>query len=123
MIKKLLPLLLLILIGCSNTIEEVEEKDGLYYIQNTDTLYSGYWKKYYPNGEVEVEGNFKEGKKDGYWFYYYDDGSKQRELDYKDGKRFGKSLFYFPGFGQVMYKEYHDIDGNLILTQRLGEDF
>ena len=22
-----------------------------------------------------------------------------------------------------MYKEYHDIDGNLVATQRLGEDF
>ena len=40
---------------------------------------------YYENGKLEVEGNFKDGKKDGIWTTYNRDGSNDRVAKWKDG--------------------------------------
>ena len=57
--KKLLPLLLLILIGCSG--------DGPY-------------KEYYKNGQLREEGTLKDDKQDGLWKHYYENG----KLNYQE---------------------------------------
>ncbi|MFZ6053193.1 toxin-antitoxin system YwqK family antitoxin [Halocola ammonii] len=44
-----------------------------------------YQKTYYPSGELESEGFFKEGQKHGNWKYYDKDGNQTRKEKYKNG--------------------------------------
>ena len=44
-----------------------------------------YQKTYYPGGELESEGFFKEGQKHGKWKYYDKDGNQTRKEKFKNG--------------------------------------
>ena len=41
--------------------------------------------EYYPNGEKNEEGIYKNGKKDGLWKEWWDNGVKRREVCWKNG--------------------------------------
>ena len=41
---------------------------------------------YNENGQIEEEGNHKDGEDDGKWTYYNEDGSIDRVEEYKDGE-------------------------------------
>ena len=108
--KKLLPLLLLILIGCSEpeplNYQMLVQRDGLYYLKDTNEVYSGpvfniegkstgYIKKgkwngefefYHSNGQLSEVGTFKDGKEDGPFKSYYENGQLEEERTYKDGE-------------------------------------
>ena len=115
--KKLLPLLLLILIGCSNpeplNFHLLEERDGVYYREDTNEIHSGpvftlypdekfhiifeestlkdgklhgSYKSYYENGQIQEEGTFKDDKKNGLWKSYHENGKVKLEEIYKDGE-------------------------------------
>ncbi len=118
--KKLLPLLLLILIGCSEpeplNYGLLEEKDDIHYLKNTNEIYSG------PvfNIDGKSEGYIKKGKWDGPFKSYYDNGQLQQEEIYNNGKRDGPLKSYHEN-GQLMgegtykddkldgpYKSYYD---------------
>ena len=96
--KKLLPLLLLILIGCS-------EPDGPY-------------KSYYDNGQIQIEGTMKDGEWDGPFKEYYENGQIMEEKTYKNGNRDGQYKEYsYNGNlkseetfnnGSSTFKYYHD---------------
>ena len=43
--------------------------------------------EYYENGQVEVEGNRKDGERDGKWVWYDENGKIEAEESYKDGSR------------------------------------
>ena len=93
--KKLLPLLLLILIGCS--------KNGVY-------------ETYYENGRLKEVGTYKDGKEDGLWkFYGRWNGRLKQEGIIKDGEEEGLHKFYNDN-GQlgteVSYKD-GELDGPL----------
>ena len=95
MIKKLLPLLLLILIGCSEReldYGSLYERDGVHYRKDTNEIYSG------PvfNIDGESEGTLKDGKFHGPYKSYYKNGQMNKDITYKDGKLDGS------------YKKYHD---------------
>ena len=42
---------------------------------------------YYENGQIEEEGNYKDGQMDGKWTEYFIDGQIFIEANYKDGKK------------------------------------
>ena len=44
---------------------------------------------YYCNGQLESEGNWKNGKKDGLWKYYNKKGILKLESNWKNGKKDG----------------------------------
>ena len=48
-----------------------------------------YKKLYHDNGQLMVEGNIKDGKKDSIWKWYDEKGQLQAEVTYKDGKEEG----------------------------------
>ena len=50
-----------------------------------DGKYEGQWKWYYVNGNIKKEGNFKDGKNEGLWKSYYQNGQLKSEENYKDG--------------------------------------
>jgi len=118
--KKLLPLLLLILIGCSEpeplNYQLLTERDGVHYRTDTNEIYSGHvfniegksdgtlkkgkwngpFKLYYDNEQLQTEITWKDGKPDGPFKSYYDNGQLKQEGTFKDGKWDGP------------YKSYHD---------------
>jgi len=57
-------------------------------------------RKYYENGQIWMEGNFKDGKKDGKWYEYNENGQIRKIVNYKDGKKDGKWTWYYEN-GQI----------------------
>ena len=71
----------------SETIDELVERNGKYYLKYSDggfsgkvvgkiqgTLKDGLWEgkytEYYSNGQLEWKGHYEDGKKDGLWELY-----------------------------------------------------
>jgi antitoxin component YwqK of YwqJK toxin-antitoxin module len=52
-------------------------------------LYQGEWKFYFDSGEVKLEGEFIDSKKQGTWTYYYPNGKKKQVGKFKKGKASG----------------------------------
>ena len=71
-------------------------------------------ESYYPNGQINSEENYIDGKKDGKWTWYYENGQIQIEGNYIDGKRDGKWTWYYEN-GQIQI-EVNYIDGEPIET-------
>ena len=46
-----------------------------------DGKYTHYWE----NGQIGSDGNYKDGKEDGKWIWYYENGQIWKEVNYKDG--------------------------------------
>ena len=49
-----------------------------------DWVNNGKFVQYHPNGEVAVEGEFRDGVKVGTWRVYNDQGAQTTELNYND---------------------------------------
>ena len=89
----------------SGSEEVMVEKIG--YSQSGDTLF---WenllekmkrvKRYYKNGQIKYEWNFKDGEYDGKSFSYYKNGQIHSEENYIDGKFNGNMMFYYKN-GQI----------------------
>ena len=56
---------------------------------------TGPYVEYYENGQVEVEGNRKNGERDGKWVWYDENGKIEAEGSYKDGYKIGKWVYYY----------------------------
>ena len=75
-----------------NIEKKLEEREGIYYVKDSDTPYTGKVYELYPSrtglptGEKEMEGNFKDGKRDGLWMAWHRNGQKKGEVNFKDGK-------------------------------------
>ena len=83
----LIVLPLLLIVGCSKPINEetLIDKDGLKYHPETKELYSGEVFKIRLGGGKELEGSYKDGKKDGLFTQWYDNGKKKSEEKYNKG--------------------------------------
>ena len=88
-------------------IDELIEREGLYYKKFTDVPFTGK-----VDGE-EQQGSFKDGKRDGSWINYYSNGQLCYKGEYKNGKRYG-SWFYYYNNGQLNSK------GNFWLDDKEG---
>jgi len=104
----LLILLSLFIISCGdNLVEEVKERydDGKlkvteYYKKVGDNQELVRKRKYYENGQIDYEENYKDGKLDGKLTGYYENGQIRGEGNYKDGEQDGKYTFYHEN-GQI----------------------
>ena len=99
--KKLLLLLLCVPLIGFGQIEEAA---------NIEVDKDGYVKKYYENGQLEVEGNRKDGKREGLWKWYYENGQLAIEGNWKDGSREGLWKWYY-GNGQLELEGNYGTDG------------
>ena len=110
--KKLLPLLLLILIGCSEPepidIDTLNFRNDTYYPINSDEPYSGPVFLLYENGQPKQEGTVKRGKWDGPYKTYYDNGQIKQEGTYKDGKMDGLMTWWYKTGQKTTEKIYKD---------------
>ena len=86
--KKLLLLLLLILIGCSEPeptdIETLNFRNDKYFLKNSDKTFSGKVFKSYPNGQYKFYGSLKNGVVHGPKKTYFENGQLRYEETYKD---------------------------------------
>ena len=78
------------------TMDDLVERNNLYYKKFTDVPF---------NGEVSgvVEGKFKKGKKEGEWIFYYKTGQLQFKKNFKNGLLDGPYEFYYEN-GQLDLK-------------------
>ena len=134
--KKLLSLVLLFLIGCSEpeplNYQLLVERDGVHYRKDTNKIYSGPvfniigksegtlkkgkfngpLKTFYDNGQLKSEGTYKDGNEDGPFKSYYDNGQLKQEKTYKDGELNGPYKLYDEN-GQLESERTYK-DGQLI---------
>jgi len=63
--------------------------------QYIDGVDYGKWIFYFPNGEIETKGKFRNGMRIGKWKYYYDSGSLKQISSYsRTGQRSGEWIEY-----------------------------
>ena len=134
--KKLLTILcLVLLVSCSNEVpsDKLVERGDITYEVNSTTPFTGSVVEYHDNGQLEMRGNYKDGKDDGLWESYYESGQLEMRGNYKDGEPDGLREFHYDngqlesrgnvkdggfGFGQEDgLWEYFDEEGNLTETQ------
>ena len=105
--KKLL--FALLVVGCDKPINMqtmLVRKGTIYYVIDTDLPYSGRVKRVTSTGQIKIEGNLKDGKKDGRWTLYTDRHKRKREEgNYEDGKRVGKWTWFYTGAKNQIYEE------------------
>ena len=137
--KKLLPLLLLILIGCSEpeplNYGLLVERNGVHYRIDNNEIYTGpvfniegkstgYIKKgkwngefefYHSNGQLSEVGTFKDGKEDGPFKSDWENGQLQLKGSYKNGKKEGLFKSYYEN--GLLKRERTFKDGKIIETK------
>ena len=64
---------------------------------------TGYWKKYYPNGDIWYNGNYLNGKPEGYWEGYWSNGNLMYKGNYLNGKADGYWERYYSN-GKIEWK-------------------
>ena len=79
---------------------DLVERDGIFYEGDSETPFTGTRKKFHPEGQLEREANFTDGKKEGLSTYYHPDGQLKIEGNWKDGKQEGLWTVYHPN-GQL----------------------
>ena len=86
----------IISISQSETIDDLVEREALFYLKFTDTPFSG---------ELEgiQQGRISEGKKQGSWLAFWLTGQLKSKGDYIDGKKTGPWLLFYTN-GQLMGK-------------------
>ena len=114
--KHLLIIFSLLLISCEQqtvTLEELEDKQNLFYLKSTGKLFTGNvesylykngyikkgkiegeWKEFHDNGQPWHKGNYKGGKRNGYWQGFWKDGTIRWDGNYIDDKEEGKFSHY-----------------------------
>ncbi len=109
--KRYLVLLLFVLGACSAPLVEVVEEtyeDGspkqvnFYKINDNDSLLVKEIK-YYPNNTKQLEGTYKNMRREGQWTYWYENGNKWSEGYYKDGIDNGPKIVWYEN-GEKYYE-------------------
>lgn len=59
--------------------------------------------RYYENKKKQLEGEYKDNKRNGDWVYYFENGNKWSEGAFADGLDEGKRTVYFEN-GQIRYE-------------------
>ena len=75
-------------VGWSLTKDDLVKRDGVHYKKFSDVPFTG---------EVtgQIQGSFKNGKRDGSWIGYYDNGQLMYKGNWKNGKREGSWVSYW----------------------------
>ena len=78
-------------IGCGEkdsdgvNVDELEAREGVTYLKNSDSPYTGKVFEFHYNGQKKSEGNYKDGKPDGLTVSWHENGQNRTEINYKDG--------------------------------------
>ena len=78
-------------IGCGEkdsdgvNVDELEAREGVTYLKNSDSPYTGKVFEFHYNGQKKSEANYKDGKPDGLTVSWHENGQNRTEINYKDG--------------------------------------
>ncbi|MFP4093065.1 MAG: TonB family protein [Cyclobacteriaceae bacterium] len=114
--------------------EEAEQSKAHFFrVGNPENLRnpSGLVKDYYLNGQLQMQGYFKKGKKDGHFIYFDPHGDTLQTGTYQDDKKTGAWRYFYPnGLKRMLayYEEeekefietYWDRDGTVLLSKGSG---
>ena len=111
-------LLLTLLSSCSGStsLDDLVERDGVYYPKFSDVPFTG---------EVtgKSQGSLKNGKKDGDWVYYWSDGELKEKGNYKNGNKEGDWVSYWSP-GKLWFSRVHKdgkLEGDYVSYHRNGQ--
>ena len=86
----------LLMVGCGEQVVDnakLQDRDGLKYLPNEETPFTGRAEGFYPNGQKAMETNYKDGKEDGIKNRWYNSsfkedktGQKHVQINNKDNK-------------------------------------
>ena len=88
----------LLMVGCGDGIvdyEDLEYRNGVAYLPNEETPFTGRAESFYRNGQKRREVNFKDGKQDGLWTWWNENGQKEEEENWKDGMEDGLWTYWY----------------------------
>ena len=80
----------LMMFGCGGEVVDalnLQHRNGLEYLRNEESPFSGRAESFLENGQKSWEKNYKDGKLHGLLIYYNKDGTEDRRETYKDGQR------------------------------------
>jgi antitoxin component YwqK of YwqJK toxin-antitoxin module len=101
---------IMLLSACTKTKKVVEETYA-----NGDPKVEKYYKgegtskemvkevRYYSNKQKQMEGEYKDNKRNGDWVYYYENGNKWSEGSFADGLDVGTRTVYYEN-GKMRYQ-------------------
>ena len=89
--------------------------EGLFCLTGSDVPYTGKVFSLWANGNVEVEGSYKDGKPDGLTTFWYETGEKKNQVVYKDNKREGIQIQWHKNGKKKMEQNFDA--GNLLLDK------
>jgi antitoxin component YwqK of YwqJK toxin-antitoxin module len=112
----LLILILGLLAACSREHKVVEESypDGspkrvIIYLGKGENREMIRETTFYPNKQMQMDGAYKNSKRDGKWMYWYENGKVWSEGYFINGKSDGKRTTYFEN-GKVRYEGFYKED-------------
>ncbi len=73
----------------TTTLDQLVERQDLYYEINSETPFTGLLRDVYPNGQKKRDGNFVHGVLDGGMTAWYENGQKKYEGNFVNGKEEG----------------------------------
>ena len=91
-------------LGGVNT-EELEERESIKYLKDSETPYTGKVYGLYENGQKKQEGYVKEGKTHGLIVRWHKNGQKAREANFNDGKLISEKYWNTKGEPVDTYEE------------------
>ncbi|MGG5505674.1 MULTISPECIES: toxin-antitoxin system YwqK family antitoxin [unclassified Myroides] len=129
-------LCLLLIHSCQKkeyTMEDLVKNKGLFYLPNTQTLFTGETtdysvnliinsfeqgqhirvREFYSNGLPLIDFSLRNNEEHGYWREYYFSGQLKYEYYYVEGQRQGKARFYYENGQLQTESNYKD---NILLN-------
>ena len=64
-------------------LSKLQDRNGVYYLPNEETPFTGRAESFYENGQKSSEGQYRDGFKEGLWVEWREDGSKSGEFEMK----------------------------------------
>lgn len=115
MVYSVLSLIIVVLVGCASGLEEIVAETYADGTPKVVKYYDGEGRDktmvkeafYYPDGQIRMEGEYRNGKKHGHWISYYNNGNKWSEGYYEDGINHGKTNTWHEN-GKKYYTGYYD---------------
>ncbi len=128
--KFLFPLLMLLILTCALSAQEVILKKGRYVLRETGKTYSGTYKEYdaekklvsamiikegllndsstfyYPSGTIKEVRSYKDGLKNGTWKTWNEAGLMTAEAGFENGKKDG-AWYVWDDQGNKRYEMYY----------------
>jgi hypothetical protein len=99
-------------VGAVNASTMDLNPEGLFCLKGSDIPYTGKTFSLWPNGNIEAEGNMKNGRPDGLVSMWYETGEKAGEGAYKDNKRDGILIEWHKNGNKKMEQNFDA--GNLL---------